>query len=443
MEIGFYKEKALLVGVNENDNSNFSHSMEELAQLAEACNMEVCGQVTQNLPMINNALYLGTGKLEEVKEMAADLDVDMVLFDNALSPTQLRNLKEYLDYPIWDRTALILNIFEKRAHTSEACMQVELAKLEYMLPRLIGMRDSLGRQGGTSGSMSNRGAGEKKLELDRRHIEHQISMLKKNLVEVKKDRETQRKRRSSSHLPLISLVGYTNAGKSTLMNALLTYCEQDEEKKVLEKDMLFATLDTTVRKITPPGGRSFLLSDTVGFIDKLPHNLIQAFRSTLEEVSLADALLQVVDYSDPHCKEQMQVTEDTLKELGAQNIPMITIFNKADLVLDPGSLPQIKKDKMDATGQSHSIRIYISAKEGIGLTELTDQIFAVLSGGNETMTLLLPYTEGSILPLLMDQGTVTATEYLPEGTKVTVTAKAALLEKYKEYRLSSDGENPA
>ena len=297
-------QKAILVGVNLNENLDFDHSMEELENLAEACEIEAAAQVVQNLPMVNNAFYIGTGKVEEVKNLVSMLDADCVIFDNSLTPSQQRNLQNQLEAPVWDRTNLILEIFDRRARTKEARLQVESANLQYLLPRLVGMRDALSRQGGcrsgrqlyAGGGLSNKDAGEKKLELDRRRIEKRISELNRELKVMEKDRETQRKRRKESELPSVALVGYTNAGKSTLMNKMLDIWMGDTEKKVLEKDMLFATLDTTVRRISPGDNRDFLLSDTVGFISQLPHTLVKAFRSTLEEACTADLLLQVVDF---------------------------------------------------------------------------------------------------------------------------------------------------
>ncbi len=278
---GQEKERAILAGVDLEDGDDFEYSMEELKNLAQSCNMQVVGIITQKMDMVNKALYMGTGKVEELKEFADTQDADVIVFDNALTPSQLRNLQQILKKPILDRTSLILDIFSTRARTREAKLQVETAKLQYLLPRLVGMHEALSRQGGGSG-LANKGAGEKKLELDRRKIEHRLAELRKELEVVAKERETQRKKRVASHLPLVALVGYTNAGKSTLMNRLLDRYMQDGEKKVLEQDMLFATLETTVRRIDVPDQASFLLSDTVGFIHKLPTLLVKAFRSTLE-----------------------------------------------------------------------------------------------------------------------------------------------------------------
>ena len=291
-------ERALLVGVNLNNGEDYKLSLEELGSLAEACEMEVVGSVEQNLIDVHKAFYIGTGKVEEVKEVAEEKEADVVIFDNSLSPMQMRNLQDKIGKPILDRSTLILDIFASRARSREAKLQVEVARLQYMLPRLVGLHAALSRQGGGSGSMSNKGAGEKKLELDRRVLEHRLAEYRRELKEVGAERQTQRKKRAASGMPRVALVGYTNAGKSTLMNAMLDLFGVDEidveEKKVMEKDMLFATLDTTVRKIAPENRHAFLLSDTVGFIHKLPHNLVEAFHSTLEEAREADILLQVL-----------------------------------------------------------------------------------------------------------------------------------------------------
>lgn len=275
--------KVLLVGVDTGEEEDFEGSMKELENLAEACMMRVVGIITQKMEQINKALYIGSGKVAEVKQFADETEAELIVFDNSLSPSQLRNLQNELDREVLDRTSLILDIFSKRARTREAKLQVETAKLQYMLPRLVGLHEALSRQGGggkqsgAGGSFSNKGTGEKKIELDRRKIEHRIAMLRKELEEVAKERENQKKQRRKSELPRVSLVGYTNAGKSTLMNQMVEYYIKDEEKKVFEKDMLFATLETSVRLIEPENKRPFFLSDTVGFIHKLPHGLIQAF----------------------------------------------------------------------------------------------------------------------------------------------------------------------
>ncbi len=417
-------ERVLLVGVDDGSGGeDFEGSMEELKSLAKACYMEPVGMITQRMEAVNKGLYIGTGKVQEVKEAAELLDADVIVFDDTLTPSQLRNLQKELDRAILDRTTLILDIFETRARTREAKLQVESARLKYLLPRLVGMHKALTRQGGTSGSMSSRGAGEKKLELDRRRIERRISELSKELEEVSRERRVQRKRRSSSRIPLVALVGYTNAGKSTIMNFLVDKYVKEEGKRVLEKDMLFATLDTTVRRINTGNNRDFLLSDTVGFIHKLPHALIKAFHSTLEEVEGADLLLQVVDYSDPHYKEHMETTEKTLQELKAGDIPMITVFNKADKCEEKISYPKIVgKDK-----------IYLSAKEELSINMLTDMILDRIYEEYVSAQFLIPYEDGRTLSYFMENTHVTDKEYQEKGTMIKVKCHKADRDKYKEY----------
>ena len=425
-------QKAILVGVNLNENLDFDHSMEELENLAEACEIEAAAQVVQNLPMVNNAFYIGTGKVEEVKNLVSMLDADCVIFDNSLTPSQQRNLQNQLEVPVWDRTNLILEIFDRRARTKEARLQVESANLQYLLPRLVGMRDALSRQGGGAGAgggLSNKGAGEKKLELDRRRIEKRISELNRELKVMEKDRETQRKRRKESELPSVALVGYTNAGKSTLMNKMLDIWMGDTEKKVLEKDMLFATLDTTVRRISPGDNRDFLLSDTVGFISQLPHTLVKAFRSTLEEACTADLLLQVVDFSDPHHREQMQVTQETLKELQAGQIPCLYVMNKADLVMEESELPKVLGD-----------RIYLSAKQGIGLAELLELIQKKLFGDYRECSFLIPYTDGAAVSRLQEQALVRSISYEADGVLISVSCKESDAGRYAAYAVSTSDD---
>lgn len=413
------KEKALLVGVNVDYQQNFLKLMDELENLALACDIEVVGRQTQNLIEINKPLYLGKGKAEEIAVIAKELNVDVVIFNNELSHTQLRNLQKIIDCPILDRTSLILDIFSRRARTKEAKLQVEVARLEYMLPRLVGLHSSLGRQGGGAG-LSNKGSGEKKLELDRRRIEDKLTDLKRELEELAKDREIQRKKREESDIPLVSLVGYTNAGKSSLMNYMIDRFVKDEDKKVLEEDMLFATLETSVRKIELEDNRKFLLSDTVGFISELPHDLVKAFRSTLEEIKNADLLLQVVDYSDPDFYNQMQVTKETLEKIGAADIPVIYVYNKSELMLD--KLPLVDENE-----------IYLSIKEGKGMDELLDMVIDKIFSSYKRCKMLIPFSDGSVVSYLNEHATVMETDYNEQGTILTVECRPAQYEKYKEY----------
>lgn len=415
------KERAILAGADLDDGDDFEHSMSELGSLAEACNMQVVGMLTQKMDFINKALYLGCGKVDELKEFAENMEADVIVFDNALSPSQLRNLQQIIGKPILDRTTLILDIFSTRARTREAKLQVETAKLQYLLPRLVGMHEALSRQGGGSG-LANKGAGEKKLELDRRKIEHRLAELRKELEVVSRERVTQRKKRLASALPLVALVGYTNAGKSTLMNRMLERFSQDETKKVLEKDMLFATLETTVRKIELPDNRRFLLSDTVGFIHKLPTMLVRAFRSTLEEVQNADLLLHVIDYSDENYKKQMQVTEDTLSELGCAGIPVIYVMNKADCCMD--NYPKVQSDN----------RIYMAAGQSAGLDELIELISDKLFGGYCEAEFLIPYESGQIMSYLMERALIRHTEYREDGIYIKASCSKEDYSRYAAYR---------
>ncbi len=422
--------KVLLVGVDTGEEEDFEGSMQELASLAEACMMQVVGLITQKLEQVNKALYIGTGKVAEVKQFADDIEAELVIFDNALSPSQLRNLQNELDREVLDRTSLILDIFSRRAKTREAKLQVETAKLQYMLPRLVGVHEALGRQGGASGSLSNKGSGEKKIELDRRKIEHRIAELRKELEEVSSERETQKKRRIKSEIPRVSLVGYTNAGKSTLMNRMVEKYIQDENKKVFEKDMLFATLETSVRMIETVDNRPFFLADTVGFIHKLPHGLIKAFRSTLDEVREADLLLHVVDFSDEKYKQQMKVTEETLQELDAGGIPVIYVYNKADLCEDKKGSEEINGECLPVVSGN---KIYMSAKSGQGVPELVRMITDTLYAGNSTVKFLIPYDKGQIVSALIENGSLISREYVEEGVRLVVNCKQRDKDKYQEY----------
>lgn len=414
------KQKVLLVGVNLNDEFYFFKSMSELEELVKACQMLPIGSIVQNLKEINSAFYVGSGKLEEIKDKINELHPDLVVFNNELSPSQLKNLELKLDIQILDRTSIILNIFALRAKTNEAKMQVEIAKLRYMLPRLSGLHLSLGRQGGGSG-FSNKGSGEKQIELDRRIIEDRISKLNKELSEIETRRNIQRRKRSDSQLPLVSLVGYTNAGKSTLLNALVDLSLSDESKKVYEEDMLFATLETSIRKIKIKDGKEFLLSDTVGFIRELPHMLIKAFRSTLDEVKNSDLLLHVVDFSDEDYEENIRVTNSTLKEIGADNIPVIYVFNKCDKVND-SKLPYVDGNK-----------VCISAKNNIGINELINVISNNIFKEYVTCKMQIPFKRGDIVSYLKEKYDFISTKYTNDGTLIEICLNKKDYGKYKNY----------
>lgn len=414
-------QRAVLVGVNVGNEDDFAYSMEELTNLAEACDVEVIGQVTQNLQRVNPSHYIGKGKIEEVAAYVQEIDANMVIFNDELSPSQIRNLEEDLDCKVIDRTILILDIFAQRAKTKEAQLQVEVAHLQYMMPRLIGLRESLGRQSGGVGT-KNKGVGEKKLELDRRKIEEQISVLNKDLEALVAQRQTQRKQRKKNEIPVVALVGYTNAGKSTTMNAMLEIYNGTEEKQVFEKDMLFATLETSVRNIDLPDNKSFLLTDTVGFVSKLPHHLVKAFRSTLEEVAEADLLIHVVDYANSNYEQLIDITNETLKKIGVENIPTIYAYNKSDMV--DVEIPKVQEN-----------RVYLSAKKHVGIEELVEMIRSHIYKEYTKCEMLIPYDQGQVVSYFNNHAHVLSTSYENEGTKLEIECKTSDYEKYKHFAI--------
>lgn len=352
-------EKAILVGVELKRGAGFSFqaSLEELQALTEAAGGEVIATLIQSRERIHAATYIGKGKLEELKHLAAELEPDLIIFDNELSPVQLRNLEEALDIKIIDRTMLILDIFSQRARSNEGILQVELARLEYQLPRLTGQGAAMSRLGAGIGT---RGAGEQKLELDRRYIRQRIQDIKKRMQKVETTRKLHRAQRQRAGLKMVSLVGYTNAGKSSLFNALCRSTHRSGTAQVEADQRLFQTLDTTVRKIHLAAPKEILLTDTVGFIQNLPHHLVAAFRSTLEEAIEADLLLHIVDIADPDADDKIEVVEKVLQELGADQERIITVYNKSDLLDNPP--------------HSSSHVLYISARTGQGLEALLRHI---------------------------------------------------------------------
>lgn len=422
--------RAALVGLNLGRSSaKFEKSMNEMAALAEAAGLEIAAVFTQSLPHANTGYYIGSGKIAEIRAYLDMTGTDLVLFDNQLTPMQLRNLSNSFHCEVLDRTALILKIFAERARTREAALQVDYARLQYLLPRLAGMHDDLGRQAGASGAMSNKGAGEKKIELDRRHIEQQMAGLRRDLEEVDRERATQRKARMRSGLPRVSLVGYTNAGKSTILNGLLSLYGSNDEKQVFEKDMLFATLDTSIRRIEPGEGcKPFLLSDTVGFIDNLPTTLVKAFRSTLEETKFADLLLIVSDLSDPDYRDNLAVTIRTLEDIGAGGIPRIFIFNKADRLEEEKSSRVSIPILTEEDG-----RITMSAKSEADLALLVKTIEEKINENRRECTLLIPYTEGALLSRLKKDADMQVLNYLENGTLVKAVLKEEDYGKLRGY----------
>lgn len=413
-------KKAIIVGIKINNQKDFDYMMDELENLVYANNINVSERLVQNLDKIHAGHYLGSGKIEELKKIIAETDVDMVIFNDELSPYQIRNLEEFLDIEVIDRTQLILDIFYKRAKTKEAKLQVEIARLQYELPRMRTSRDEkLDQQSGASGT-SNRGAGETKLEINYRTIKHRIQLLNKELENVIKERDIQRKQRKKNQISVVSLVGYTNAGKSTIMNKFVNKFNKGESKEVFEKDMLFATLETSVRNITLPDRKKFLLTDTVGFVSNLPHHLIKAFRSTLEEVREADLLIHVVDYSSIHYKNMMQTTDSTLAEVGVKDIPVIYVYNKADL-----TEKEIPADDGDS--------IYISAKNDIGLDLLLEKIYYKIFQDYEKAVFLIPYNKGEIVSHFNENASVLDIKHEENGTKITAECRKSDIEKYKNY----------
>lgn len=407
--------KAVLVGLRTPEN-DIEKSIKELKALANACDMEVLGIMDQFLERPVAATYIGKGKAEEVSEMCENMEADVCIFEDTLSPAQHKNLQKIIKAQIIDRTGLILEIFSKRAKTREAKLQVETAKLQYMMPRLIGMWEAIGRQGGASGSKSNKGIGETQLELDRRWIQKRLTVLKRELNTIEHDRMVQRGRRSRSELPLVALVGYTNAGKSTIMNRILGTSEGRTEKMVFEEDMLFATLDTSIRKVTFKDRKDFLLSDTVGFVNRLPHSLVKAFRSTLEEIKYADLLVQVVDYSDENYEDQMRVTLETLREIGAENIPMIFVMNKLDKCMDKEIYkPFIRNDK-----------IYMSAGPCEGIDSLIEMIKDRIYPDMETVSIMVPYDKGSLINELNVNSRIISQEYTEDGVLICTEISKAV-----------------
>lgn len=389
---------AILAGIQLRED--ISYSMEELAGLAEADGVTVAGQMIQSLERPNTATLIGKGKVEELAELCRNMEADMVIFNDELSGVQLRNLEEALEVRVIDRTILILDIFADRAVSREGKLQVELAQLQYRMPRLTGFGRSLSRLGGGIGT---RGPGEKKLETDRRHIAGRIDDIKAELARIGKTRQVQRSGREKSQIPVVALMGYTNSGKSAIMNRLLQLSER-EDKTVSSQDMLFATLDTQHRKITLEQGSEFILIDTVGFVSRLPHSLVEAFKSTLEEVRYADLLIHVVDSSYENRDFYMEVTNKVIEQIGAGDKDQIVAYNKMDIA---------KSVPLDVSGHE---AVYLSAKTGENIHVLVEKIREKIFGGRVEMTLLIPYQRGDITSYLCENAQIFSMEYEEEGT---------------------------
>ena len=412
--------RAILAGVSLG-GEDVDRSMDELKGLAEADGIEVLGIMTQNVEKINAATFIGSGKLKELAEFVWNMEADLVVFNDELSGMQLRNIEEAVGCRIIDRTILILDIFADRATSMEGKLQVELAQLQYRMPRLLGFGKSLSRLGGGIGT---RGPGETKLETDRRHIQRRMDEIRKTIAEVKANRSVQRSRRQKSGIPVAALVGYTNAGKSSIMNRLLALSEK-EEKQVFEKDMLFATLDTAQRLITLDDRCSFILIDTVGFVSKLPHALVNAFKATLEEVTYADLLIHVVDASFEGSEFQTEVTRGVLKELGAENKPTLTVYNKADLL----SAEELA-DRQLTSGKDS---LFVSTKTGQGYEELLARIRGELFADLRTVQLLIPYEKGNVVSAILAKQSAIETKYEENGTLLTVELNEEDRGRYREF----------
>ena len=397
-EFGEQMERVILAAVQTEDGDDTRQSLAELRDLAETAGADAVATVIQNREAVHPATYLGKGKLEEIRELIYDLDATGVICDDELTPAQMNNLEQELECKIMDRTMVILDIFASRASTSEGKIQVELAQLKYRAARLVGMRASLSRLGGGIGT---RGPGEKKLEMDRRLIHHRIGQLKEELAQVQKHRDLIRSQRDKSGTKVAAIVGYTNAGKSTLLNTLTG-------ASVLEEDKLFATLDPTTRILELPGKQQILLTDTVGFIRKLPHHLIEAFKSTLEEARYADIILHVVDAANPQREEHMYVVYDTLRQLGVQDKKIITLFNKQDKCDGDEQLRDFQADRV----------LNISARSGEGLELLKETLEELLREGQIYLERLYPYDQAGKIALIRQYGEVTREEYLPEGISI-------------------------
>ena len=393
-----FKERVILVGVSEQDGDDAEDSLAELAELVKTAGASVAGTLIQKRELIHPGTYVGTGKVAEIAELLEHTGATGIVCDDELSPAQLKNLETMLNTKVMDRTLIILDIFAARATTSEGKIQVELAQLKYRLSRLTGLGRSMSRLGGGIGT---RGPGEKKLEIDRRLINDRIAQLNRELKEVVKHREIARAKRERNAVPVVAIVGYTNAGKSTLLNHLT-------DAEVLEEDKLFATLDPTTRMLELEGHQQVLLTDTVGFIRKLPHHLIEAFKSTLEEAKYADYIIHVVDASNPQRDKQMYIVYETLDHLGVKNKKILTLFNKIDIRTDDDPLQDFRADHV----------LQISVAENAGLDAVKDVLQEMLREDKIYIERVIPYAQAGVLQLVRNKGELVSEEYVPEGISI-------------------------
>ena len=411
IELAKEQEKVILVGVSLPGQEDTGQLLDELAFLADTAGAREVGRVIQSRDQIHPGTYVGTGKIMEIKDLLWETDASGIICDDELSPAQMKNLQDELEVKVLDRTLLILDIFAARARTSEGKIQVELAQLKYRQTRLAGFGTALSRLGGGIGT---RGPGEKKLEMDRRLIRERIDQLNRELKAVQRHRQVTREQRMESLLPVAAIVGYTNAGKSTLLNTLTG-------AGILAEDKLFATLDPTTRNLKLPAGQEILLTDTVGFIRKLPHHLIEAFRSTLEEARYADLIIHMADVANPQVEAQMHTVYETLRELGVEDKPVITVLNKRDLVED---LPVIRDFRADCT-------VALSAKTGEGLEEFLHMIEGVLRSREIHIEEIYPYRDGGKIQLIRRYGEIEEEAYQEEGIRIKAYLPARLYDKVR------------
>ncbi len=432
-ETSVHRERVLLVGVEVRGSRpllNLDDSLKELHLLTATAGMEVAGQTTQRLQQIDPNTFVGSGKIEEIKQTVIDQDINVIIFDDELSPRHQRQLEKELgeNVKVLDRSALILDIFAQHARTREGALQVELAQYEYRLPRLTRLWTHLARQAGGGGARGGvggvglRGPGETQLEVDRREISRKISKLKEELEHVRMQRRQYRQQRHRAGIPVIALVGYTNAGKSTLLRAITG-------ADVYVADQLFATLDPLTRRVDLPSGRQILLTDTVGFIQKLPTTLVAAFRATLEEVAEADVLLHVVDASHANATQQIEAVEDTLAEIDVPNIPRILVWNKIDRWVTATLPNRIGREV-------YAAEVQVSALQGTGIPELLDTIETVIASQLSQVQLLIPYHRGDLVSLLFDHASVDTQEHVEEGIMLTVQLPPEMKDRFKEYEVT-------